>query len=884
MAASTPLDEYRRKRDFRRSPEPKAETPSRPGARAKGKKRAAPRFVVQKHLSSRLHYDFRLELNGVLVSWAVPKGPSLDPKQKRLAVRVEDHPLAYGKFEGVIPEGQYGAGAVMVWDHGTWSPTEGNEGLDEGMLKFALCGEKLTGRWALVKMRPREGEKDVHWLLIKERDDQARPLAEFDVLHARPDSALSGRSIEAIAANPALVWKEGKPRRAGWASGRRPRLRPESLQGAVKEAMPQRVGLQLCTPVAAPPPGDAWLHEIKFDGYRLACHIDGGRVTLRTRNNLDWTDRFPHLVENAQALPVKSAVLDGEVVALLPGGASSFQALQTSFAQRRERQLVYYVFDLLYLDGYSLQRCPLEKRKELLGKIVDRTGSEPIQFCDHLVGRGAEFFEQCFRAGLEGVVSKRRDRPHRAGRAPDWQKSKCRKQADLVVGGFTPPQGSRQGFGALVLGYFNADGTLACAGKVGSGFDESALAELKARLDELAQTQNPFCDLPRSKIDRGTRWVKPKLMARVEFSNWTDEGILRHPTFQGLREDASPGTVTRYGLEREVGLPPRPVPADPAVPAPAARNETAPPPPPPVGRGKLRRSHLDQLANVQLSNPKRILYPDVGVTKLDLATYFVEIADWILPHLVDRPLTIVRCPDGITGEHFYQKHGASAVPEAVDRIQIDTSEGKKQHLYVKDLAGLVSLAQISTLELHVWGSRIDRLDQPDRIVFDLDPSPEVGWPDVIACAFRLRQLLVELGLSSFVKTSGGKGLHVVVPVRPRHGWEEALDFARSVVQRMARESPKQYTANMAKAARVGRIYIDFHRNHRGATTVAAYSPRAVGSAAVSAPVAWEELPLLSSADQFTIRNLRPRLARLAIDPWAKIGTLRQTIPPIRNYS
>ncbi|MBI1901023.1 MAG: DNA ligase D [Planctomycetia bacterium] len=872
------LDEYRRKRDFRRSPEPDAKTQKGGRARAKRKKTAAPRFVVQKHKSSRLHYDFRLEMGGVLVSWAVPKGPCLDHKRKRLAIHVEDHPLEYGKFEGVIPEGQYGAGAVMVWDTGTWSPCEGNEGLEKGMLKFALEGEKLKGRWALVKMRQRQGEKDNQWLLIKERDDQARPLAEFDVLHARPDSALSGRTIEAIADNPALVWKEGKPRRAGWGSRRRPRLHPENLPGAVREAMPRRMAPQLAVPVAAPPEGDLWLHEIKFDGYRLLCHIDDGRVTLRTRNNVDWTDRFPHLVENAQALPVRSAVLDGEVVALLPSGASSFQALQTAFQQRRERQLVYYAFDLLYLDGFSLEPCPLEERKKLLAAIVDRAGREPIQLADHIAGRGAEFFEQCFQAGLEGVVSKRRDRPHRSGRTPDWQKAKCRKQAELVVGGFTPPQGSRQGFGALVLGYFNSDGTLAYAGRVGSGFDDAALASLKSRLGSLAQPKNPFGDLPRSKIDRGTRWVQPKLVARVEFSNWTDEGILRHPTFQGLREDASAGTVTRYGLERETALPPRAPPAT-TLPTQAAAGSAAQAP---HTRRKLSKAHLDQLSKVQLSNPKRVLYPDVGVTKLDLATYFVEIADWILPHISGRPLSIVRCPDGVQGERFFQKHGAAAVPDAVGRVPIATSEGPKQHLYVKDLAGLVSLAQISALELHVWGSRVDRLEQPDRIVFDLDPSPEVDWPDIIACAFRLRQLLAELGLTSFVKTSGSKGLHVVVPIQARSDWEEALDFSRSVSQRMARESPRQCTASMSKVARVGRIYVDFHRNHRGATTVAPYSPRALASAAVSTPVAWDELPTLTGAGQFTILNLRRRLATLPADPWAKMASLRQSIPALRK--
>jgi bifunctional non-homologous end joining protein LigD len=879
------LEEYRKKRNFGRSPEPRGKTTRSAHGRVTRKAR---RFVVQKHQAGRLHYDFRLECDGVLKSWAVPKGPSLDPKDKRLAIQVEDHPLEYIDFEGSIPEGEYGAGSVLVWDRGTWLPDEDPaDSLVEGLIKFELQGEKLQGKWMLVRLRPREGEKGVNWLLVKERDSQAR--GGFDILMSRPESVLSGRTLLEITAKPQAVWKDG--RKLGLKRNRRRRdLKPASVAGAMPEEMPKKIVPQLATSTTAAPQGDNWLHEIKFDGYRLLCFIHDGQVTIRTRANQDWTHRFPRIAEAVGKLPVKSAIIDGEIVALLPNGVSDFQLLQVAFRDIPSARLIYYVFDLLYLDGIDLRQCALINRKQLLSQVIEQQEDEAIQYVDHLRGQGAEFSEQCALMGVEGVVSKRADRPFRSGRSHEWKKLKFRKQADVVIGGYTRPKGSRQGLGAIAVGYFLPGGKLRFAGRVGSGFDDKQLERLQGQLGKLAQEKNPFDSFSKSQMGEISAWVRPLLVARVEFTNWTADGILRHATFQGLREDLPASSITRASLERDSGFPTRGSSSE-ADNDREVDTETGEGPGATTMRkksksqsvsseGAVRRmsqQELQQLADVQLSNPDRILFPDKKISKLDLAVYLAEVSPWMLPHLKDRPLSLVRCPDGVEAETFYQKHGSRAVPEQVKRFTVSEPEGDQEYLYISDLAGLASLAQISAVELHVWGSRVDRIDRPDRIVFDLDPSPEVPWSAVIDAAWRLRELLASLELRSFVKTSGNKGLHILVPLQRRHNWDDVKSFARAVAKRLAHESPRTFTINMSKAARPGRIYIDYLRNHLGSTTVAAYSTRARQDASVSVPVRWDELASLSGPATFRVDNIRPWLAARTEDPWEEMLSIRQSL-------
>src|SRR5487761_1246672 len=707
-----PLAEYRRKRHFSQTPEPKGKV-HRPKANAL-------RFVVQKHDATRLHYDFRLELDGVLKSWAVPKGPSYDPKEKRLAVEVEDHPLEYAGFEGTIPEGDYGGGTVAMWDQGAWQ-AEGDprEGYRQGKLKFHLDGQKLKGGWILIRMHRRPGERATNWLLIKERDDSARPLAEYDVTVAEPSSVTTGRTLDEIARDNDRVWSSdrdsrkkdagakgrrratqrvpgvrrhesgaGRPvkgtaneaktaarkksGRAKKSTARRAKKRASDELPGRRAALPDAVELQLATLVKSPPEGEHWLHEIKFDGYRILCRIDRGHVTLITRGGQDWTGRLPASAAAAAELPVERAILDGEVVALEPNGVSSFQRLQNAFRDRRAGELVYYAFDLLYLDSHDLRDAPLEGRKKILADLLDHNSSTgPIRYAEHIDGHGEKFFHEACRMGLEGIISKRRDRPYIRGRGYDWVKAKCVRREEFVIGGFTDPEGARHGLGALLVGYYDGNGRLLYAGKVGTGFNDRLLVDLRKRLDRLAQEQTPFVDFPARLKPRRAHWVKPAMVGQVEFSNWTDDGRLRHPSFQGLREDKPAQSVTRDEPQEVAKVTVR---SNGKAPAKSRRRTTKPARHRSAQPGRkndaVKKIEENSMAGIRLTHPERLLYPGQGVTKLGLASFYSEIADWILPHVAGRPLSLLRCPEGQGKTCFFQKPLGPGASEALASVTV----------------------------------------------------------------------------------------------------------------------------------------------------------------------------------------------------------------------
>jgi bifunctional non-homologous end joining protein LigD len=864
------LKEYYRKRDFGITPEP----------RGKEKKTKGRSFVIQKHAATRLHYDFRLEMEGVLKSWAVPKGPSLDPKDKRLAMMTEDHPVEYGGFEGIIPKGQYGGGTVLLWDRGTWEPIEDpHAGLRKGNLKFRLNGEKLQGGFALVKIKGRDArDSEKTWLLIKEKDEFVRP--GYDITEARPESVTTGRTLEEIAADRDRVWDSGvgevKVKKetktaartlANPAAGRRARAAgdPSKLPGARKSPLPASVQPQLATPVTDPPAGDEWLHEMKFDGYRILSRIEKGRVRLVSRNGKDWTERFTALTGDIGGL-AERAVLDGEVAVLLPGGNTSFQALQNFMSGAKGGQLVYYVFDLLYLDGYDLTGVALEVRKATLQQLLAGARGGGVRYSDHVVGQGRDVFDNACRMKVEGIVSKRRDMPYTPGRTRGWLKVKCHLEQEVVIGGFTEPEGTRTGLGALLIGVHDAKGRLVYAGKVGTGFTDKVLTDLRRKLEAREQKTSPFA--AGTGIPRNAHWVTPELVAEVAFTEWTSDGHLRHPTFRGLREDKPASQVVRETPEptaeavaaaEEEASPRRPR-------APVKRNQKTGAAKASVARRKASATDV-VVAGVRITNPDRVVYPGQGLTKRDIALYYESIGDRILPHLAGRPTTLVRCPEGMGKPCFYQKHIGYWAPDSLRRVKIQEKKKIGDYLVVDDLPGLIGLAQMGILEVHTWNSTFDHLEQPDRVVFDLDPDPAVGWAAVVKTAERVRDLLDGLGLAAYVKTTGGKGLHVVTPLRPEAGWDECAEFARVLAEAIARQHPDEYLTEASKAARKGRIFIDWLRNVRGATSVAAYSTRAKAGAPVSAPVTWAELPR-TRPDQYTVQTLPRRLASLAKDPWA----------------
>jgi bifunctional non-homologous end joining protein LigD len=898
------LEVYHRKRNFGTTPEPRGRVHSR--------RKGGLAFVIQKHRASHLHYDFRLELDGVLLSWAVPKGPSLDPADKRLAMHVEDHPIEYGDFEGVIPPGQYGSGTVLLWDRGTWVPREDPvAGYRKGRLKFDLEGEKLHGGFTLVKSRSGKYGSDNSWLLIKENDAYAQPAAEGRVVDERPLSVLSGRSLDEIAADPEREWHSTKSVAENVAAGkvkrRAPSLALARVEGARKAPDPEWVAPVLATLVAEAPGGDEWLHEIKYDGYRMLCHVVRGRCTILSRNGRDWTDALPLLAAAAARLPVTEAWLDGEVIAADAEGRSSFQALQNAFAGEGAERLVYYAFDLPYANGYDLRDAPLAARKSVLRKLVPQ-GAGMVRYSDHVQGDGGAFFAEACRLGIEGIVSKRGDSPYRAGRGRDWVKVKCVQRQEMVIGGWTDPQGSRTGFGALLIGYHDADGKLRYAGKVGTGFNDKSLATVLAALRPLAVDRPPFFDPPTGAEGRRAHWVKPSLVAEVAFTEWTRDGTLRHPSFQGLRRDKDARQVVREvpqatqagpgesdGARGQDGgaaqpahdaapkaakratatsrrTPATPKRATTAKRAPAAaRRATAP----------KRAGANDEVVveGVPLTHPGKLLYPEAGVSKRELAEYYAAVGERMLPHVAGRPLTLVRCPNGWGAHCFYQKHAKPPLPPFLDTIEVRESAGMATYFMADSVPALVSLLQMGVLEVHPWGSREGSLDRPDRIVMDFDPDEALPWDALVEAVGVLRKLLDTLGLAGFLKTTGGKGLHVVVPIAPALGWDTVLAFAKAMAELMVTTFPDRFTSKVTKRTRAGKILVDYLRNAEGATAVAAYSPRAKRGAPVSMPIGWDELRQDVRFDHFNVRTALARLSRRRKDPWAGFFDVRQTITP-----
>ena len=829
---SVPLTAYEAKRNFAATPEPKG----------KALRLRNNRFCVQRHDARRLHFDLRLELDGVLKSWAVTKGPSLVAGEKRLAVHTEDHPIEYLSFEGVIPRGEYGGGTMIVWDAGTWAPIgDAHRGYAKGHLEFELAGQRLHGCWHLVRMRAKPRESKEQWLLIKSDDEFARPKGGPEIVSLEMTSVLSGKTNDDLANA-----EEIRPDHAERAKAKKARP-PQGLgrlPNARKALLRTFVEPSLATLVDQAPDGDEWIHEIKFDGYRLQARIDGKSIRLLTRKGLDWTTKFKPVATALRSLKLGSALIDGELVVEDETGRSSFASLQADLKSGRTDRMVFYAFDLLYLDGYDLTKLPLIERKTLLATLLeDSPAGGILRYSSHLEGDGETMIRHACRLGLEGIISKHRDKPYLGGRGMHWQKSKCTQRQEFVVAGYVPSTVSPKAIGSLVLGVYEGK-RLVHVGRVGTGFSASLARDLWSDLERLKRPASPFPVAPSRDAARGVRWVKPELVAEVEFRGWTNDGILRHAAYKGLREDKDPSEIVRETTKRE----------------------------PPHANPPASSFHL--------THADRVLWPDTGLTKQGLAEYYAEIAGWILPHVAGRPLSLVRCPSGIEEACFFQKHAWNGMSKAVHRKTVAGEEV----LYIDDTEGLIALVQSGVLEIHAWGSSIRKIEAPDRIVMDLDPAEDVAWTALIDAALEIRGRLADAGLESFVKTSGGKGLHVVAPLRPKAGWDEVKSFAQSLAIAMAGDSPDRYVATMSKRARAGKIFIDFLRNGRGATAVAPYSTRARSGAPVSTPLAWNELSASLRPDHFSVSNLPTRLAHLRNDPWAGFLELDQTLTQRKNRS
>ena len=852
-----PLNTYWAKRDFGLTPEPRG--------KASARKSQGWSFVVQKHAASHLHYDFRLELDGVLLSWAVPKGPSLDPADKRLAMQTEDHPIEYGGFEGIIPKGQYGGGTVMLWDRGTWTPQgDPREGLRKGRLKFTLEGEKLSGGWNLVRTRGTrdDGKNDGRaWLLIKERDADATSSAS--VVEQEPASVATGRSLDEIAQEKERVWRSDKSVKENVKAGAVATSKPKSSipEGAKKAGLPDYVPPMLTTLVSEPPAGEDWIHEVKYDGYRLVARIARGKARLFSRNEKEWTASFPDVARDLAALPVQSAWIDGEVVVLDETGRSSFQALQNALASPKTPGLAFFVFDVMHLDGYDLRGVALKERKRVLRELAAKPPGV-VRGGPELAGSGSEFFAQACKLGLEGIIAKRADSTYASGlRTREWQKIKCIQRQEMVIGGYTEPQGSRKGFGALLLGY-HEDGKLRYAGKVGTGFDDAMLRSLTPELVKREIDKPAFADPPRGYEAKGAHWIRPELVAEIAFTEWSRDGALRHPSFQGLRPDKKAAEVVRERPDDEPA-------AKKAKKTAAAKRVSAP---------TRKAEERTEVAGVAISHPDKLYFPEAKITKRDVAQYYADVAPLLLPHIANRPLSLVRCPDGWQGQCFYQKNADKAVNAAVSRIPVpESGGGKATYMGASTATALAALVQWGVIEMHPWGSRAPRLDRPDRLIFDFDPDPELPWKELVTAVTLLRTLLEEMKLVGFLKTTGGKGLHVVLPIRATLTWDEAKAFTKSVADLMVRTFPDRFVATISKAKRNGKILVDYLRNGEGATAVAPYVVRSRANAPVAMPIHWSELDVDVRNDHFNLNNARERLTGMKDDPWADFLDTRQTI-------
>ena len=801
------LTRYKAKRNFLRTPEPAEGGVPSAGSLS---------FVVQKHWATRLHYDFRIELGGAMKSWAVPKGPSFDPADKRMAVHVEDHPIAYSAFEGTIPPRQYGAGKVIVWDAGHWVPIgDPLQAYRDGHLKFELQGHKLRGKWTLVRMEGKGGKQDP-WLLIKEKDRFARPASSFSVVDEMPDS-VQALSPVSPPTGPALALPAEAP----------------------KAALPAILAPQLATLVDGPPKAGAeWLYEIKFDGYRMLARIEGRAVKLFTRNGNDWTAKLAPLRTALLKMKLPSGWYDGEIIVMNDAGLPDFGALQQAFDASNPADIVYYLFDLPYCDGRDLRQWPLEARREVLSRLLDAAGGDTVRFSAVFEASAQSLLASACKLGLEGVIAKRRDAAYVSRRSADWVKIKCARRQEFVVGGFTDPQGACSGIGALLLGVHDQTGVLQYAGRVGTGFDEKTLTSLAKRLTKLRSDQRPFD--PANTIEGRPRWVEPRLVVEVSFGEWTRDHRIRHAVFRGLREDKKPEAIVREQPVHAASLP---------------SHEATPHDRPPL------------LAGVRVTHPDRVIDPSSGATKIELLRYYGLVGALMMVHLKGRPVSLVRAPEGVGGPLFFQKHAEAQALPGIRQLDPALYISHPPMLEVATARGLLSAAQWNVVEFHTLNTGTRSFEHPDRMVFDLDPGEGVTWPHVQEAAELVRAFLDQLGLVSFLKTSGGKGLHVVVPLRKVHDWDTVKGFSQAVVAHMAQTLPQRFVAKSGPRNRVGRIFIDYLRNGLGATTVCAWSARARPGLGISVPLDWRELVSLRSANHWTIRNVHERLD-VGNTPWS----------------
>lgn len=791
-------------------------------------------FVIQKHWASRLHYDFRLELDGTMKSWAVPKGPSYDTRDKRMAVHVEDHPISYSDFEGTIPAKQYGAGKVIIWDKGTWEPLEDpHKGFAKGSLKFEMHGHKMRGRWTLVRMKTRGNEKQEAWLLIKEKDEYARSSEEFSLVDEMPDSVKQlpmpervQRKVEALREEEADTKKAPAPKKRAAAK----KAAPKPATGKV--ALPATFSPELATLVDAPPPDpENWVFEVKFDGYRMLARIEDGEARLITRNANDWTDKLLPLKRELERMKLPDGWYDGEIVVHDEHGKPDFGKLQLAFDGKQADAIAFFLFDVPYFDGHDLRELPLVERRGLLEQLLARKKSERVRFSAEFGSKPDELVVAACKIGLEGVIGKRRDSRYVSRRSPEWIKLKCGLRQEFVIGGFTDPKGSRTGIGSLLLGTYDEDGVLRYAGNVGSGFNHSSLASIARQLEKLRSDESPFP--PRAVPGRKHHWVKPVLVAEVSFSEWTSAGAVRHPVFQGLRDDKPAKGITREKAQHMTDT--------------AGRQEE-----PVAAPGKLP-------ATMKITNGDRVIDKESGATKLDLIRYYALVGELMMEHLKGRPVSLVRAPEGVGGELFFQKHADVRKMPGLRHLDQALDPDHPPMLEVASVEGILSSAQWNVVEIHTQNALKGTYDRPNRMVFDLDPGEGVEWPAMQEAAQLMHAFLDELGLPAFLKTSGGKGLHVVVPIKGGHDWDTVKGFSQAIVHHMAATLPDRFAFKSGPKNRVGKIFIDYLRNGQGATTVAAWSARVRPGLGISVPLRWEELAGLKSSTQWTVANVHTRL-------------------------
>ncbi|HEX8613523.1 MAG TPA: DNA ligase D [Telluria sp.] len=846
------LEVYKSKRDFSITSEPAEGGEAAPDALT---------FVIQKHWASRLHYDFRLELDGTMKSWAVPKGPSYDTKDKRMAVHVEDHPISYSSFEGTIPEKQYGAGKVIIWDKGTWQPLDDpHKGYQSGNLKFEIHGHKMRGKWVLVRMKGK-GEKQEPWLLIKEKDDYAKPAAEFSVVDEMPDSVSKlpmpgAKAVKAKAKTEAPTKATAKPASKSAAGG--------MPAQAVKAALPASLSPELATLVDQPPSDPAaWIFEVKFDGYRLLARIEGKQVQLMTRNGNDWTDKLEPLRKELVKLKLPDGWYDGEIVVHDENGRPNFGLLQLAFDGTNKAEIVYFLFDAPYFKGHDLRDVPLEARRALLGAALENAPSDAVRFSGEFGTDPEELVVAACKLGLEGVIGKRRDSRYVTRRSPDWIKLKCGQRQEFVIGGYTDPQGSRTGIGSLLLGTHDKDGVLQYAGNVGSGFTQATLRDLKDKLSALDTDESPFP--PKAVAGRKHHWVKPELVAEISFAEWTSAGAIRHAVFQGLRSDKPAKAIGREVAKHMEDT----MQTQTATQAKTKTKTKADKAEPVAPEGKLP-------ATLKVTHGERVIDEKSGTTKLELIRYYALVGALMMEHLKGRPVSLVRAPSGVGGELFFQKHSEVGKLPGVKQMDPALELEHPPMLEVGGVGGILSAAQWNVVEFHTQNAIGKSYETPNRMVFDLDPGEGVDWAAIQEAAQLMHAFLAELGLPSFLKTSGGKGLHVVVPLKGGLDWDTVKDFSQEVVRHLAATLPDRFAFKSGSKNRVGKIFIDYLRNGRGATTACAWSARVRPGLGISVPVGWDELAALTSGDQWTVHTAHTRLD-VGNAPWDGYAKAAKTL-------